>query len=117
MKVERCKTICQRVGAESAQPEAGTKLGIALSTLGQVPINGLRHPPENGTNGWYIWCGDDLRQNVDFFSPLHVEHINEYLPIVSGYLDLPPGYRFLIDENGYEDVWFDKELLINGYAQ
>lgn len=25
------------------------------------------------------------------------------------YLALPPGYRFLIDENGYEDVWQDNE--------
>ncbi|WP_443019960.1 immunity protein Imm33 domain-containing protein [Shewanella sp. OMA3-2] len=23
-----------------------------------LPINGLRHKAENGTCGWYIWCGE-----------------------------------------------------------
>jgi hypothetical protein len=52
-----------------------------------------------------------MSQNDDFFSPLHVEHIVEYLPEVKEYLDLPPGYRFLIDGYNYEDVWFEQELL------
>ena len=34
-----------------------------------------------------------------------------YLPQIIEYLDLPPGYRFLIDDNGYEDVWFDPKLM------
>ncbi len=96
---------------EPQEPERNSKLGIAISTIGRVPINGLRHPPENGTNGWYIWCGEELIDEDDFFSPLHVEHIDEYLPIVEKYLALPPGYRFLLDENGYEDLWFDANLL------
>ncbi|WP_441007151.1 immunity protein Imm33 domain-containing protein, partial [Neisseria meningitidis] len=33
-------------------------------------------------------------------------------PEIIPFLTLPPGYRFLIGENGYEDVWFD-ELLLN----
>jgi hypothetical protein len=24
---------------------------------------------------------------------------------------LPPGYRFLIDDSGHQDVWFDEALL------
>ncbi|HFQ5177624.1 TPA: hypothetical protein ACGUW8_004307 [Vibrio vulnificus] len=35
-------------------PNTGSKLGIALSTVNQTPINGMRVEPENGTNGWYI---------------------------------------------------------------
>jgi hypothetical protein len=27
------------------------------------------------------------------------------------FLGLPPGFRFLIGENNYEDVWEDKSLL------
>ena len=46
-----------------------------------------------------------------FFSPLHFEHIDQYLPEISGYLNLPPGWRFLIDAKGYEDIWFDEHLL------
>ncbi len=111
MSILREQTICEWVGVEPQKPVAGTKLGVALGTLGSGQINGLRHKPENGTNGWYIWCGEELPQNDDFFSPLHIEHIEKYLPEVKEYLDLPPGYRFLIDGKNYEDVWFDAELL------
>jgi len=52
-----------------------------------------------------------FRQEGNLFSPLHVEHIEDYLPQVKDFLDLPPGYRFLIDSNDYEDVWYDPDLL------
>ncbi len=105
------KSVCEWVGAEPSTPKPESKLGIALSTIGKLPINGLRHPETDATNGWYIWCGTEFSQAEDFFSPLHIEHIREYLPEVIEYLDLPAGYRFLIDGNKYEDVWFDNELL------
>ena len=111
MKIKREQSICEWAGVEPQQPEGKSKLGLALSTLGKIPINGLRHNPENGTNGWYIWCGEEMSQDTDFFSPLHFEHIDEYLPQLKEYLSLPPGYRFLIDGNNYEDVWYDPELL------
>ncbi|WP_254053181.1 hypothetical protein [Shewanella sp. WE21] len=111
MIIQRKQTICAWAGVEPQKPGAGTKLGIALGTLGCGLINGLRHMPKNGTNGWYIWCGESMSQEDEFFSPLHVEHIQEYLPEVKKYLDLPPGYRFLIDDNNYEDIWFEAELL------
>ena len=86
-------------------------MGIALGTLGSMPIHGLRHSPENGTNGWYIWCEETMSQEDDFFSPIHVEQIQEYMHEAKEYLDLPPGYRFLIDGNNYEDVWFEADLI------
>jgi hypothetical protein len=100
-----------KYGALPAVPEVGSKIGLALDTLGKMPINGLRHQEENGTNGWYIWCGEAMSDSPDFFSPMHVEHIGDYLALAERYLALPPGYRFQIDEDGYEDVWFDKDLL------
>ena len=97
---------------EPPQPPCpGTKVGIALGTLGNDPINGLRLKPEQGTNGWYFWCGIEMPRNDEAFSALHIEHIDEYLPQSAPYLALPPGYRFLIDAKGYEDVWFDSNLL------
>ena len=107
MKIKREQTICEWAGVEPDQPAPGTKLGIALGTIGKNPIHGLRHKAENGTNGWYIWCGEEMGKADDFFVPLHVEHIADYLPEVQEYLELPPGYRFLIDGNDYEDVWFE----------
>jgi len=111
MKERGEQTVCQFIDVEPDLPKANSKLGIALNTIGQSPINGLRHPNSEDTNGWYIWCGEEFSTEEDFFSPLHVEHISKYLPIVQDYLELPPGYRFLIDSNDYEDIWFDKELL------
>ncbi|WP_455685330.1 immunity protein Imm33 domain-containing protein [Variovorax paradoxus] len=40
---------------------------------------------------------------------MHVEHISEILPIAQKYLALAPGFKFIIDENGYEDVWYEPE--------
>lgn len=103
--------ICTRNGHAPLAPVEGSKLGIALGTLGQMPIHGLRIQVECNTNGWYLWCGQEPSKTDDFYSPLHVEHIDEYLPLVRKYLELPPGYRFIIDDAGYEDVWFDDSLL------
>ncbi len=111
MKIKREQTICEWAGVEPEKPDSGSKVGIALSTIGKTPINGLRHKPENGTSGWYIWCGEELGSEDDFFAPLHVEHIADYLPEVQEYLMLPPGYRFLIDGKDYEDVWYEEEII------
>lgn len=109
--VERKRqSVCERVNALRSPPAAGSKLGVALSTLGRTPVHGLRHPPTDSTCGWFVWCGE-LSDDPDFFSPLHVEHLADYLPSVVEYLDLPPGYRFLVDGEKFEDVWFDAELL------
>lgn len=105
------QTVCEWVGVSPFKPKTGSKIGIALHTIGKQPINGLRLQPEKGTNGWYIWGGKEFSEAGDFFSPLHVEHIAEYFPQVLEYLNLPPGYRFLVDNMGYQDVWFDDSLL------
>jgi hypothetical protein len=87
------------------------KLGIALNVReGAQPINGLRHIPEGDTTGWYIWAGNELLQDLDFFKPLHVAHLDQWCPHARKYLGLGPGWRFLIAED-YEDVWFDETLL------
>ena len=111
MATPQKQSICERLGAERKIPTQGSKIGIALETLQLTPIHGLRIDPELGTNGWYFWCGGEMSTDDKFYSPLHVEHIDKYLPEVQDYLELPPGYRFVIDRNGCEDVWFDENLL------
>ena len=103
--------VCRRLGVEPVETNRFSKMGIALQTLSERPIHGLRHPAEGDTNGWYIWCGE-FSDSEDFFQPLHVEHLIERLPQAIKYLSLPPGHRFLIDDQGYEDIWFDEGLLI-----
>jgi len=107
--IENQKEICRKHGVEVSIPDASEKLGIALSTIGKTPINGLRHPIEKGTCGWYIWCGEEFPEDSEFFKPLHVKHIKEYLPTIEKYLALPVGFRFLVTEN-YEDIWLDESI-------
>ena len=105
------RAICERYGVEPQPPAPGSRSGVAL--LGDAerwPLNGLRHPAEAGTNGWYLWPGTALRQDADFFQPLHVEHLASRLPEAVAYLALPPGWRFLLAPD-HEDVWFDETLL------
>ena len=101
--------ICQRFGAEFMPPESGQKVGIALDSLGRAPLHAVRLAPENGTCGWYIYCGE-YSTDAAFYQPLHVAHLDDYCPRIGPYLALPPGWRVLLAPD-YEDVWFDSELL------
>lgn len=86
------------------------KVGLALATVHEQPINGLRHRALGDTTGWYIWGGETLSAADDFFQPVHVGHLAELLPQVLPYLGLPAGWRFLVAP-GVEDIWFDAALL------
>lgn len=111
-KMDRAQMeVCRRYGAVFAPPDGIFKLGISDSGLrGERPLNGLRHPPENGTSGWFIWGGEELSTDPEFFQPLHIRHLQERCAAVLPYLALPPGWRFLIAHD-YEDVWYDRTLL------
>jgi len=101
--------LCRQYGREFVPCPSDSKLGLALQTLGRMPINGLRHRPANGTNGWYIWAGE-YSSDKDFFAPLHTWHLPQRLPEAVRFLGLPPGNRFLV-AGDYVDVWFDEFLL------
>lgn len=104
--------VCRRHGVLLYPSPAHLKVGIALNVKnGVVPLNGLRHPPTCDTTGWYIWAGEELSTDGDFFRPLHVEHLADWCPVVRKYLGLPPGWRFLI-AGDYEDIWHDRSLLV-----
>ena len=96
---------------EPRRPQPDEMLGLALETLRMTPLNGLRHPPADGGSGWYIWGGENYSQSADFFSPIPVKHLNDYVSNILPFLDLPPGYRFLIDKHGKQKAWFDGSLL------
>lgn len=103
--------LCAKYKTPFYPPMLDIKLGISKKIMsGTMPINALRHHPENGTSGWYIWEGE-YSENINDFEPMHGVHLFEKYPELLKYLALPPGYRFQIDNKGYEDVWFDSELL------
>jgi hypothetical protein len=103
--------ICARLNVEPEIPPPGEKLGIALATIDLQPLNGFRHPPEEGTSGWFIWGGVEFSDDSDFFEPLHVSHMSSQCPAAIPYLALPPGWRFLVAPD-FEDIWFDSSLLV-----
>jgi hypothetical protein len=70
----------------------------------------MRVPAEGEVTGWFIWAGE-YSDADDFFEPVHVLHLAEVCPVAVPFLDLPPGWRFVADEHGYMDVWFDSALL------
>lgn len=108
------RAICKKYDADFMETRKDLKLGVAENVKsGLLPINGLRINPEGDTTGWYIWAGEELSKDPDFFVPLHVEHIDDWVPNVEKYLGLAPGWRFLI-AGDYEDVWYDSDILENG---
>ncbi len=105
------REICERIGVEFTVPQSDMKLGIARNVLdGLLPINGLRHRPEGDTTGWYLWAGETLSDDPEFFVPLCIEHLDRWCPAAIPYLGLPPGWRFLVAGDD-EDVWEDRSLL------
>ena len=93
-----------------SQPDNDSILGLAQSTEGRQPANGLRHPLTAGTSGWYIWFGEDFSTASDFFAPIHVWHIYADHPELANLIGLPPGYRFLL-AGEHLDIWFDPSLF------
>jgi hypothetical protein len=105
------REICVKFGASYLLSDDRLKIGISRTfDRAQFPINGLRHPPQGDTTGWYIWSGEELSTYADFFVPLHAFHLNDRCPEIVKYFGLGPGWRFLVAP-GHEDVWFDASLL------
>jgi hypothetical protein len=103
--------LVMRLGIEPVAVDPKDKIGIARNVRDGVrPVNGLRHPPDDGTTGWFIWAGGEPSPDPDFFLPVHAEHISQWCPEAEPYLVLPPGWRFQIAP-GHEDTWFDASLL------
>ena len=107
------KAVCLKYKLAFLATSEDVVVGVADNVfLGLQPINGLRHNPEKGTSGWFVWAGETYSEEPDFFKPMHAGHILETYPEIYKYLGLAPGGRFLIDtDKGYVDVWFDKKLV------
>jgi hypothetical protein len=106
------KKVCDKIAVNPVFADKEMIVGIAdnVSTSAQ-PINGLRHPAAEGTSGWFIWASENYSNDSGFFKPHCLKHLQELRPDIIKFLALPPGYRFLIDNQGYEDVWYDEGLL------
>ena len=110
--VSRQRRVCADHNLLWTPPVRGSIVRVARDVgMSSWPMNGLRHPGEGNTCGWYLWAGEgELSRDADYFQPVHVEHLHERCPQVLPYLALPPGWRFLIAP-GYCDAWDDPDLL------
>lgn len=103
--------LCRKFGAEFTRLDLNLRLGISRDFFsGSIPLNGLREIPENGICGWYLWAGEKMSKDDDYFEPICVSHLISKSPGILKYLALPPGWRFLIADD-YEDIWFDENLI------
>lgn len=111
---EEQKALCKKYGVDWTPVHENMFIAVNESLWSKAqPINGLRHPKQTKIDGWYLWSGGEIPQNInDFFKPLCPDHLIEKKIEILKYLGFPPGWRFQIDDNGYEDVWFDSKLLI-----
>ena len=108
--IESQKEICATYNSQWKPINKKLRAGVSVN-LDTDPINGMRHPSEKGTTGWFIWTGD-YSEREDFFQPMCAEHLLQKRPDIIKYLGLEVGYRFLADKNGYEDIWFDEKLKV-----
>jgi len=106
--IEKQQEICRSNDSEWKPINKRLTVGVSID-LNQIPIHGLRHPGEKGTTGWFIWTGEYSTAN-DFFQPMCAEHLLQRCPQIIKYLGLEVGFRFLVDNNGYEDVWYDEKI-------
>ena len=106
--IEVQKMVCAKYCAPFHACADDERVGVAVTTLKCEPIYGVRRTNEDGSACWYIW-GGPRSTATDFYQPLCAGHISDLIPMVLPYLALPPGYKFIIDRNGFEDVWFENE--------
>lgn len=105
------QAVCRKYGTTFVEAPLNSRVGVARNVKrGLVPINGLRHRPDGDMTGWFIWTGEQMSDDPDFFHAIHVAHLEEERPEIVKFLGLPPGWRFL-KAGDYEDAWFDEELL------
>jgi hypothetical protein len=107
--IDKQKDICEKYG--SIWKPIHKSLNIAISeNLDLETLNGLRLKTEKGEVCWFIWSGEYSEED-NFFQPICAEHLMQRKPKLIAFLGLDEGFRFLMTEKGYEDVWFDEKLL------
>lgn len=103
--IEEQKLLCEEFDSAYVVVNADDLVAVAIESLKQDPIVGIRKLPEAGeTVAWYIYGGElDLEQ--DSFETISVAELEKLNPDLIPYLALETGFRFMIDQDEYEDVW------------
>lgn len=111
MRISTLKGSIDVPDVEPRRPQPTDGMGLAMETLRDLPLKGMRYMQPEGSSGWYIWGGEQKLDTADFFTAIQVRDVDDYLPNIRPFLDLPPGYCFEIEKGGRHKVWFDGDLL------
>lgn len=111
--------VCARFGVRPERPSPVPFVrGLVGRTVaeGAWPLYGARWPPtpERSDCGWVIWAGHrdmDEALEADGFDAVPVTDLYRRSPIAWRHLALPPGWAFVFEADGSEDVYQDPELL------
>ena len=99
------KLLCEEFDSAYIKVSGDDVVAVAVETLNQEPIVGIRKKPETEENvAWFIY-GGELGDGEDFFQTMPVRELQDILPEALPYLALAEGFRFMIDREDYEDVW------------
>ena len=99
------KLLCEEFESSYIKVSGDDVVAVAVNTLNQEPIVGIRKKPEPEENvSWFIY-GGEMGKGEDFFETMTVRELQDILPEALPYLALAEGFRFMIDREDYEDVW------------
>jgi len=97
--------ICKQYQSSIIPYSGDDMIAVALDSIGKQPIYGTRIHPEPGERiSWFFHCGKHS-DSVDFYQPIHIQHLKDLIPDIEKYLCLDYGYKIIITPNGHEDVW------------
>ncbi len=99
------KLLCEEFKSSYIKVSGDDVVAVAVNTLNQEPIVGIRKKPEPEENvAWFIY-GGEMGEGEHFFETMTVRELQDILPEALPYLALAEGFRFMIDREDYEDVW------------
>ena len=102
------KLLCEEFESSYIKVSGDDVVAVAVNTLNQEPIVGIRKKPEAEENvAWFIY-GGEMGEGEDFFETMTVRELQDILPEALPYLALAEGFRFMIDREDYEDVWIEE---------
>lgn len=105
--IEEQKLVCEQYGSAYRAMKLTDQVAIAIHTLDQEPIIGLRKKPDPSDNvAWFIY-GGELQEDENFFEIVDIEKLHDIFSEALAFLALDEGYRFMIDKDEYEDVWHE----------
>ena len=109
--IEEQKLVCEQYGSAYRAVSDQDVVAIAVESLTEETIVGIRNLPDSDGIAWFIY-GGELDDSDEFFQTMTVKELAEVFPEALPFLALETGYRFLIDHDEYEDVWREGELDI-----